>query len=133
MKKYILFLLLLISKFVSSQSFVFDLNKKLYDNQYPIFLNADSDSFIKYTESQPNHFKITSKIGNYFSVWTTNAEIKNLRFKKWVYQIEDGGKKIFPLSDSVRIHSNIDSAFWGNIPLTQPYKGDSVIVGIVVF
>ncbi len=129
----IIFLLLFISKIIYSQSFVFDLNKKIYNHQYPILLHANSDSFIKYTHLHPYDFKITSNIGNYFSVWTSNAEIKKLRFQKWVYQIEDGGKKIFALSDSVRIHSNIDSAYLGNSPLLQPYKGDSVIVGIVDF
>ena len=133
MKIYILILFLFVSKLVLSQSFVFDLNQKLYEHQYPIFLHAHSDSFLRYSETLPNQFKITSKIGNYFSVWTSNAEIKKLRIQKWVYQIEDGGKKIFALSDSVRIHSNIDSAYLGNSPLLQPYKGDSVIVGIVDF
>ena len=129
----IIFLLLFISKIIYCQSFVFDLNKKIYDHYYPILLHANSDSFFKYTNTLPYDFKITSNIGNYFSVWTSNAEIKKLRNQKWVYQIDDGGKKIFTLSDSVRIHSNIDSAYLGSPPLLQPYNGDSVIVGILDF
>jgi subtilisin family serine protease len=133
LKKQLIVLFFLITKMVYTQSFIFDLNHKIYGNQYPILIHAHSDSFLDFQSLNKSNLKITSKIGNYSSVLTSISIIKHLYNQKWVYQLENGGKKLFALSDSVRIHSNIDSAYHGNSPLLQPYRGDSVIVGIVDF
>jgi hypothetical protein len=69
--------------------------------------------------------------GNISSVAIPYRDLTAFSQEAGVVSIENSTAPIQKLMDSARIYNNIDSALLGIAPLSQPYRGTGVIVGII--
>lgn len=69
--------------------------------------------------------------GNISSVAIPYRNLTHFSQEAGVVSIENSTTAVQKLMDSARIYNNIDSALLGIAPLSQPYRGTGVIVGII--
>ncbi len=69
--------------------------------------------------------------GNIASVNIPTAKALEFSRNEAIYYIENASVKGMPMMDTARIQNNVDSAYAGLAPLTQPYTGKGVVIGFI--
>ena len=95
----------------------------------PIMVKGDPDIVKGLVGKYHGTFKFSA--GDISSVAVPYRNLFAFSQEAGIVRIEGADNTGFKFMDTARIVNNIDSAHQGISPLTQPYKGDGVIVGII--
>ncbi|MFN6036906.1 MAG: S8 family serine peptidase, partial [Bacteroidota bacterium] len=137
MKSLITFFLLFLILFVNAQNEKFNtvLLKELTGNTFntdPLRVLVKGDISSINALQQIEGFKMNYAYGNIACISATPTQIINLALNSFVTRIElIENKKLKFLNDTMRVRNNITPVQLGASPLTQPYLGDSVIMGMI--
>ena len=137
MKKYILFFLILFSVAGYSQFKKFNTNLIKYisknaqqPGQLPILIKGEMNSIVS-AQNQIG-FKLNYSYGSIARITANPQQILALAEKTFVTRIElIENKKIKLLNDTMRVRNNINPVQTGMAPLSQAYKGNGVVIGMI--
>ena len=137
MKKYFLLLLLSFSLLMESQQEKFNtvLTKFIcqqQNQQVPVRVLVKGDVSSIVSMQAQYGFKLNYHYGNIACLTATTSQLIALASHSYVSRIElPENKKIKFLNDTMRVKNNIVPVQIGATPLTQAYKGDGVIIGMI--
>jgi subtilisin family serine protease len=134
MRLYFTFFIVLVFLKTNAQSvFNVDLIKKMEygspDDRIQVLILVEPNTEICY--SRFSNTKLNYQAGNIHSVTTSIKSIKEIAKQKNVYRIEYTEHKIQLMGDTCLVRNRIKDIKLGSPPLSQPYDGDGVIVGII--
>lgn len=118
-------------KAASSLPLMLQMKLQKIDAQTPIHLivEAEPTKMLQYIES--SGIAITSAKKNIFLIKILKHEIDAFARQEFVTRIEDGSIPVQLMMDTALINNNVVSIHQGAAPLTKPYTGKGVIMGIV--
>ena len=140
-KLYILLLVICFSLLTQAQTRVstklgMQLYQKLQNPEYAhiaelkaIMVKGDADLIGRLVKKYNGILRFST--GDISSVAIPYLNLVQFSQEKGVISIENSTAPVRKFMDTARINNNIDSALLGVAPLTQPYKGTGVIVGII--
>jgi subtilisin family serine protease len=134
MRLYFTFFIVFVFLKTNAQSvFNVDLIKKMEygspDDRIQVLILVEPNTEICY--SRFSNTKLNYQAGNIHSVTTSIKSIKEIAKQKNVYRIEYTEHKIQLMGDTCLVRNRIKDIKLGSPPLSQPYDGDGVIVGII--
>ncbi len=126
-------LILFASSFSFSQSISIPLARAIYesepDEQIIFYVKGDNPQIIAEVEDRGGEYRHI--FHGYVSIALESSEIHEFIKLECVEQVSFQYHKPVLLSDSMRAKSNVVSVYHGEAPLSSPYRGKGVVVGII--
>ena len=106
-------------------------NPSMQENNISLLVKGNAAEIKKYVEQTGGAFIYST--GDISSVTLKVKYIKSLSEKTFVKRMEARSpfSKLQPLNDSMLVNNRVVAVHAGNSPLTQPYKGNGVVLGFI--